>query len=147
MLKGTHMKIVAAFWLALALGIGAAHAQTANQVTPGYMSTTCPSGLGPCFVPTGGQAAIKGFGTLAVSSSSILVSTLTAGPNAAAWSTAQGMVYFYNAGAAALYLCPLGGTCATTTGIPIAVGATLAVFAPATTATVIGTTGTLVAIW
>ena len=123
-----------------------AYAQTANQVTPGYMSTTCP-GVGPCFVPTGGQSAVKGFGTLTVSSSSALVSTLTIGPNSAAWPTVPGWVNFVNAGAAVIYVCPLGGTCATTTGIPIQVGATLPVFGPATTATVIGTTGTLVAQW
>lgn len=36
----------------------AAQAQTANQVTPGYLSTTCP-GVGPCFMPYGSGVPTK----------------------------------------------------------------------------------------
>ena len=136
-------------WLALAFALlcGVAHAQTANQVTPGYITTTCP-GIGPCFVPTGGAAPVSGFATLAVTASSALVSTATKGPNSANWPTAPGMVAFINAGSTVLFLCPLGGTCTTTAGIPIAVGATLSLFNPSTIATVVdATTGTLVAQW
>ena len=126
---------------------GAAQAQTANQVTPGYITTAC-SGVSPCFVPTGGAAPVSGFGTLAVTSASALVSTATKGPSSANWPTAPGMVSFINAGSSVLFLCPLGGTCTTTAGIPIAVGATLSLFNPSTAATVVdATTGTLVAQW
>lgn len=126
----------------------AAHAQTAMPVTPGYMATQC-SGIGPCFVPTAdGVVAVKGFGTLAVTGTSALVSTLTVGPGSAAWPTVPGLVRFMNTGTTTLFLCPLGGTCSATTGIPIAAAATLAIFNPSTSTTVIdATTGTLVAQW
>lgn len=137
--------------LALALLAPAvAHAQsTANQVTPGYLSTTgCSGGLPACFVPTGGASPVKGFGTLAVTASSALVSTLTTGPNSAVWPTAPGMVQFINEGATVVFLCPLGGTCSTTTGIPMVAGSTLPIFNPSTSATAVdATTGTLVAQW
>jgi hypothetical protein len=128
----------------------AAHAQsTANQVTPGYLSTSgCSGGLPACFVPTGGVSPVKGFGTLAVTATSALVSTLILGPNSAAWPAAPGMVTFINEGTTVLNLCPLGGTCSTTTGIPMASGSSLAIFNPSTAATVVdATTGTLVAQW
>lgn len=125
----------------------AAQAQTAMPVTPGYMSTTCP-GVGPCFVPTGDRPPISGFGTLAVTSASALVSTLTVGPNSAVWPTSPGFMEFRNTGASVIYLCPLGGTCSATVGIPIAAGAVVPIFHPTTTATVFdATTGTLVVNW
>lgn len=126
----------------------AAHAQTALPVTPGYMSTSCPGSIIACFVPTGGPSAIQGFGTLSVGSASVLVSTLTTGPNSAAWPTKPGMVSFINEGSSVIYLCPLGGTCSATVGIPMAAGSTLPVFNPSTNATAFdASTGTLVAQW
>jgi hypothetical protein len=143
---GDTMTMIRAL-LALLLLPLAAQAQTANQVTPGYLSTACP-GVGPCFVPTGGPSPVKGFGTLAVTTSSALVSTLTTGPNSAVWPTAPGMVTFINEGATVVYLCPLGGACTTSNGIPMAAGSTLPIFNPSTAATAVdATTGTLVAQW
>lgn len=135
--------------LCLLLLSSAAHAQsTANQVLPGYLSTTCSGGLPSCFVPTGGVSPVKGFGTLAVTTASALVSTATLGPNSAAWPATPGMVTFINEGATVLFLCPLGGTCTTTTGIPMAVGQSLPIFNPSTSATVVDvSTGTLAVTW
>lgn len=150
MMEFSHMKRLLALVACLLLTPGAAFAQsTANQVATGFISVTgCLAGQTTCFIPTGGVAPVKGFGTLAVTSTSALVSTLTAGPNSAVWPTSPAMVYFTNAGASALFLCPLGGTCSATTGIPIAAAATLALFNPATTATVISaSTGSLVSQW
>lgn len=69
---------------------------------------------------------VAGFGTLSVAGASVLVNTLTAGPNSPAFPGSQlNMTYVMNSPASAntLFVCPLGGTCATTTGIPVAVGA------------------------
>lgn len=128
----------------------AAHAQsTANQVTPGYLSTTCPGSVVACFVPTAeGVAPVAGFGTMTVTASSTLVSTLTTGPNSAAWPATPGLVRFINGGSSVIYLCPLGGTCSATVGIAIAASTTLPIFAPSTSATVFdATTGTLGVQW
>jgi hypothetical protein len=128
----------------------AARAQSLSEpVVPGYLTQTgCNGGLSTCFTPVGGTSPIKGFGTLAVSSSSVLVSTLTAGPNSSAWPTAPGMVNFINAGSSVIYLCPLGGTCSATVGIPMPAATTLPIFNPSTSATAFdASSGTLAATW
>lgn len=92
---------------------------------------------------------ITGFGTLAVSNSSVLLSTMTAGPNSGVWPTAPQMMYVTNApGGGILYVCPLGGTCSSSVGIPIAAGSSYGFFRPAATMTVISaSTSTAVPQW
>lgn len=97
------------------------------------------------FAPS--QTTIIGYGTLAATASSVLISTMTKGPNSVTWATIPpGMVYVLNdtASAGNLYVCPLGGTCSATVGLELTPGrswgfnrpsATMTVFA-ATTATV-----------
>lgn len=127
----------------------AASAQTAQQVTPGYLSTTCPGANVPCFIPTAGNVAqVSGFGTMSVTASSTLVSTITTGPNSSAWPATPGLVNFVNGGSSVIYLCPLGGTCSASVGIALAAGASLQIFGPSNAATVFdATTGTLGAQW
>lgn len=87
--------------------------------------------------------AILGFGTLAVTNSSALVSTATAGPNSAVWNaTPPGAVYVLNDAASAgnLYVCPLGGTCSATVGLELAPGRSWGFYKPAATMTVFATT-------
>jgi hypothetical protein len=107
-----------------------------------------PSGLSPvATVP-----AIHGFGTLSATAASTQLSTLTTGPNSAAWPTGTliPQVYVINSSTSAgiVYLCPLGGTCGTTVGIPIAAGSAYGVFAGSTAMTVYAaSTATVVAQW
>lgn len=87
--------------------------------------------------------AILGFGTLAVTAASTLVSTMTAGPNSAAWNaTPPGAVYVLNDAASAgnLYVCPLGGTCSATVGLELTPGRSWGFYKPAATMTVFATT-------
>lgn len=95
---------------------------------------------------------LTGFGTLAVTNTSALLSTLTAGTNSPAWpaGTAGTMIYVVNSPASAglMYLCPLGGTCTAAAGIPIAVGSAFGCSRCAPTMTVIAaTTATAIAQW
>ena len=74
-------------------------------------------------------ATLAGFGTLAVSTSSILLSTATVGPNSTTFPGGnlpgrQIIVRNSTASAGVLYICPLGGTCSATVGIPLAIGET-----------------------
>lgn len=140
------MKSLLVALLAL-MSVSVAHAQTtANQVVAGY-NVVCTNGQGVCFVPTGagGQAQVRGFATLATSNTSTLVSTATAGPNSAVWPTNPGQVTFFNSGATVDYICPLGGVCTVSNGIPIAAGTSLTLLNPSNATTVInGSTGSLV---
>jgi hypothetical protein len=65
---------------------------------------------------------LNGFGILAVSTSSVTLSELTAGPNGQTFPTNIYTVTVYNAGAGNLFLAPLGGTAAAATCLPIAPG-------------------------
>lgn len=76
-----------------------------------------------------GPAVIAGFGTLAVSTSSILLSTATVGPNSTTFPggnlpNRQIIVRNSTSSAGVLYVCPLGGTCSAAVGIPLAIGET-----------------------
>lgn len=84
-------------------------------------------------------AAVTGFGTVAATNASALLSTLTAGPNSAVWPTTPGMVYVINSSASAgvVDICPLGGTCTAAVGVPIAPGGWYGFYKPATTMTII----------
>lgn len=81
---------------------------------------------------------VTGFGTLAVTNSSALASTMTAGPNSAVWPTVPGMLYVLNDAASngSLYVCPLGGTCSATVGLELVPGRSWGFNKPATTMTV-----------
>lgn len=93
---------------------------------------------------------VKGFGTLSATAASTLLSTLTVGPNSAAWPTAPAQMYVINSSASAgiVYFCPLGGTCSASVGIPIAAGSAYGVYAGSTAMTVFAvSTATVVAQW
>lgn len=118
---------------------GAASTVAISQTTPG--TTNAVSSTPP---------AITGFGTLAVTASSALASTATAGPNSAVWPTTTGMLYVRNESASAgtLYVCPLGGTCSATVGLELPPGQSWGFYKPATTMTVFATTtATMQAQW
>lgn len=135
--------------------LSAAHAAESDL----YCQTGTSSTGNPNFVQVGpsapcpvssSPAPIKGFGTLSATNASALLSTLTVGPNSAAWPTSPNQMYVINSSASGgiLYVCPLGGTCSATVGIPIAAGATESFFAPSTSMTVIAaSTATVVAQW
>lgn len=56
------LRILTSGLLLTVLGIAGAQAQgnTAQQVTPGYLTTSgCPSGYTPCFQPTGGASYLN----------------------------------------------------------------------------------------
>jgi len=95
--------------------------------------------------------AIQGYGTLAVTNSSALVSTLTVGPNSQAWqTTTPGLVFVLNdtVSAGNIYVCPLGGACTTANGLELIPGRSWAFYRPAATMTVIATsTGTVQIQW
>ncbi len=85
-----------------------------------------------CLVAVGARAqpvnmppGLSGFGTLSATNSSTALSTLTVGPNSKAWAMPfAGVLNLLNASTSAglLYLCPFGGTCSATVGIPLIVG-------------------------
>lgn len=80
-------------------------------------------------------APLSGFGTLSVATTSIAVSTATVGPNSAVFPFASlGNRYLEvrnSVGSAStLYVCPLGGTCSSTVGVPLATGETKTWFIP-----------------
>ncbi len=71
---------------------------------------------------------LTGFGTVAVMTGSVAVSTVTAGPNSAAYPTPGTLTSFYisirnSVGSAnTLFVCWLGGLCTSAVGEPLAVG-------------------------
>ena len=74
--------------------------------------------------------SLNGFGTLALTNASALISTVTANAAGAAYPGANGFqnqaVTITNSSASAgiAYVCPLGGTCSAAVGIPLGVGVT-----------------------
>lgn len=69
---------------------------------------------------------VNGFGTLSITTNSVAISTVTVGPNSPAYPTTlpNEAVSITNAGTAVAYVCPLGGTCKTSNGVPLAVNET-----------------------
>lgn len=72
---------------------------------------------------------VNGFGTLAVTAASTLLSTLTPGPNSPAYPPTtfpNGTIRVRSSPLSSgnVWICPLGGTCSIAVGIPIAVGGT-----------------------
>lgn len=69
---------------------------------------------------------LNGFGTLAVTAASTLLSTLTKGPNSPNYPTIfpNGTITIKSSPVSSgnVWICPLGGTCSASVGIPIAVG-------------------------
>lgn len=117
------------------------------QTASGAWAPASPSN--PCSTSSG-PPAVAGFGTLAVSTSSVQMSTLTTGPSSAVWPTAPGLVYIVNSPVSSglLYVCPLGGSCTTSNGIPIAAGGAYGFYKPSTAMTVIAaSSATAVAQW
>lgn len=111
--------------LAILLLPGLAHAAEADvYCQTGTSATGVPtfapaSASQPCPITVGGTTApVKGFGNLTGTGASALLSTLTTGPNSAAWPTTPGQVYVIATGGTG-YVCPEGGTCSATNGIPI----------------------------
>lgn len=142
--------------LAVLCCVGSAQAQQAIRI-PSCGTASPPAGVSQLYMDANGNlcvgtsnAPVAGFGTLSVTSGSALLSTLTAGPNSAAWPTSPRQVYVVNAPASSgtLYVCPKGGTCSASTGIPIAAGGAYGFYQPATTMTVVSaSTSTAVAQW
>lgn len=87
---------------------------------------------------------VTGFGVLAVTGSSALLSAdLTVGPNSAAWPPPPGATTFVinpTGSGGTIYICPLGGTCASSSGIPITTGNAYGFFKLSASATIIGST-------
>jgi len=97
---------------------------------------------------TGSTGSIVGFGKLAVTNSSALVSTLTIGPNSEAWPTSPGVVDIVNdhQSADVVWVCPLGGACSATNGLPVPAGTSWRFNRPATAMTVFSTAGATIRI-
>ena len=94
--------------------------------------------------------AIRGFGTLSVTTASVLLSTLTLGPNSSTWPSAPRQLFIVNSPSSAdiAYVCPLGGVCTSANGIPIGVGSSYGFFEPVTAMTICSaTTSTILAQW
>lgn len=94
--------------------------------------------------------AVTGYGTLAATAASTLLSTLTTGPNSAVWPTSPGQIWIANSGlsADAVFVCPLGGTCSATVGLRVPVGGGYGFYQPAPTMTVFAvSTATVTAQW
>lgn len=92
---------------------------------------------------------IHGFGSLSINATtSTLLSTLTVGPNSVPWPTVTSQVFVINQTSGTIYVCPLGGTCSSTTGIWILSGNAYGFNGMATTATVYAANaGTVQAQW
>jgi hypothetical protein len=96
---------------------------------------------------------INGFGILSVGTVSAAISSLTKDATSPAYPTdalPNAAVTITNAGTATAYICPFGGTCKTTTGIPLAANETrtFAIGGSTTAPTVIsGSAATLTVVW
>lgn len=94
---------------------------------------------------------MSGYGTLAATTASALLSTMTVGPGSPAFpGSTLPMIYIYNStnSAGVLYVCPLGGTCTSSVGIPIVAGGAWGFNGASQNMTVIAaSTATVVAQW
>lgn len=148
--------------LLLFLGASSAFAQPANivrsQVCDGSNPSVCATVSGGALSITGSTggvvsttpAPVKGFGTLSATNASTLLSTLTAGPSSGTWPTVPGQVYVMNSvgSGGLIYVCPLGGTCSASVGIPISAGNAYGFYEPSTSMTVFAvSTATVIAQW
>ena len=120
-----------------------AHAQSANiYCLTGVNGATGAPAWQPC--PTTGQLPTRGFGSLAVTASSQLVSAaLTTGPNSAAWPPpANDVTWIINptGSGGTIYVCPIGPLACTTSGVPVPAGSGYGFNNMSSTATLIGTT-------
>ena len=137
-------KALAVFVVSLLL---ASSAWAEGPVTPtgtGASTAAVVQGAGPTAVPMavfGGNTPnpVTGFGTLALTNASTALSTMTAGPNSAAWPTTPGMMYVINdaTSAGTMYVCPLGGVCTVANGLPLLQGQSYGFYKPATAMTAI----------
>lgn len=140
------------FALALSLFAGTASAQTfgTNNAAsgPGWLSYDNSGNLKVTGSAGGPVPQVTGFGTLAATNSSTLLSTLTTGPNSAAWPASPGQIYVINQSTSPIYICPLGGTCAAATGMEIMGGQAYGFYKPSMSMTVIApSTATVQAQW
>lgn len=128
-----------------ALWGGNAMADTATKI-PTCTTAQPPTGVSSIYMDANGNLcvttadqAISGFGSLAATNSSALLSTLTVNAAGAAWPAVPGVVKITNASTSAgiLYVCPLGGTCSSTVGIPMIAGQIKSFTHPSTSMTVI----------
>jgi hypothetical protein len=117
---------------------------TVGEYTPGTVNTSgqdCVSAAGGATPGTVivTNPGIVGFGNLALTNASTLLSTATVGPNSGVWPTTPAIVDVTNdrASAGVAYVCPLGGTCTSANGVPVAVGQSFRFTKPATTMTMI----------
>ena len=135
-------------WIAavvLMLMSGAAHAQ--KSVVEGYQTYQNP---GLQFSGVGGQGEVAGFSQGNVTTASVAVSSFIIGTYSAPWPTSPGWVTVENQSNSSgiLYVAPLGGTCSTTTDIPIAVGGSYSFLNPSSAMTVCSSsTATADIIW
>lgn len=127
----------------------------ADPTTPTRQMTVNADGSINITTSSGGTPVVTGppkltaYGTLAVTTSSVALSTLTVGPNSPAWSTTYPSSYVSIrnsvASAGIVYFCPLGGTCSASVGEPIAQGETIfRNVASGTAITLFSTTGATV---
>ena len=73
-----------------------------------------------------GSFPLTGLGTLALSNSSVLLSTLTAFGNSSSFPTTPTVINIkVSTGGGIAYLCPYGGTATSSVGIPIDPGTTM----------------------
>lgn len=78
-----------------------------------------------CAVPAFAQnAGVTGYGTLALTNSSTLASTMTTGPGSGVWPSTPQLVYVRNqvATGGSAWVCPLGGTCTAANGLELVPG-------------------------
>jgi hypothetical protein len=103
-------------------------------------------------------AQLTGYATLSVLAASIALSTATVGPNSPAFpgsSLPNRYIEVRNSAASAstLFVCPLGGTCTSSVGIPLAVGESKTWMIPSSAGSFVsptvisGTTATAVVSW
>jgi len=103
------------------------------------------------WIPGGPIPILTGFGTLAVTGSSALMSTLTADANGSGFPTTQTTVTFNNASGGTIYIRLFGGTATSANGIPMVAGqywqVTLSAQALANMTVISASTSTLWAWW
>lgn len=96
------------------------------------------------------ETGVTGFGTLAVTNSSTLASTMTVGPTSGVWPSTPQMVYVLNdaSSAGSLFVCPLGGTCTAANGLELTAGRSWGFLRPSLNMTMIAaTTATVQFAW
>lgn len=75
---------------------------------------------------TAGAPALRAYGTIALTTASVAVSTLTLGSNSPAWTSpfsGSFTVISRSTSAGSAYVCPFAGTCSTSNGVEVPPGA------------------------